>query len=429
MAKVTIVACVYPPEPLVAGRMCHDLASFLVEEGHAVHVLCPFPSRPLGVDHPGFESRNKVDRRSESGVTVVRLPSYTAPQSSLFPRLRESIGFGRHAARFLQGQLRDSDVVYDLNWPLLGQAMVSRTAVKMNVPLVTSIFDIYPESLLEKLPRSIRFLLAGPLRGIDRRTVRRAKRVVVISENMKQVYCKSRGIPLERLVIVPTWQDERPFWPLPSRSSASIRYGVATDIFTFIYLGNLGAVAGVGSLIQAFHRADLPRAQLLIIGEGSRKAASQSLAGELGCKNVRFISDPEVNNVPLLQSLADVCLLPVKRGAAFSSIPSKLAAYQFSAKPVLAAVDSGSDTARAVNESKGGWVGEPENVNWIANQMKIVSQIPPAQLHQMGLHGRAYGLENYSRAKWVEVLSDVILGVAKKRPTRALTSASSLVSY
>ena len=82
-----------------------------------------------------------------------------------------------------------------------------------------------------------------------------------------------------------------------------------------VYLGNIGPVAGVDFLIQAFHRAAIENSQLLIIGDGSAKNKCVEMVDRLRIANARFISDPVVKNVPLIQSMANVCLLPLKRGA------------------------------------------------------------------------------------------------------------------
>jgi glycosyltransferase involved in cell wall biosynthesis len=149
--------------------------------------------------------------------------------------------------------------------------------------------------------------------------------------------------------------------------------------------------------------------QLLIAGGGSSRLAAMELAAKLPAQSVHFISDPEARNVPLLQSMGHVCLLPMKRGAGMSSIPSKLPAYLLSAKPVLATVDAESDTARCIQEAECGWVGEPEQVKCLAHKMAEVAALPAAELAAMGQRGRAYGLKHFSKAKGVQRLADIVL--------------------
>ena len=85
-------------------------------------------------------------------------------------------------------------------------------------------------------------------------------------------------------------------------------------------------------------------------------------------------------------------------------------AYLLSAKPVLAAVDAHSDTARAISEAQCGWLVEPGNVQGLAMKMAEVAALPPAVLEAMGQRGRVYGLDHFSKAAGVRKLANVILG-------------------
>ena len=186
-------------------------------------------------------------------------------------------------------------------------------------------------------------------------------------------------------------------------------------LFTFMYMGNIGAVAGVDHLIRSFHRAKLANAQLIIGGGGAQRAVCQELVRGLNVGNVRFLSDPDSRNVPKLQSLADVLLLPMKRGEASSSIPSKLAAYMFSGKPIIATVDAGSATAKAIIDSQCGWVGMPEDETWLAERMRVVMKLTHDELLAFGRRARTYGMAHFSKAEGVNKLARILAEAA--RPT------------
>jgi len=406
---IVIVNAVYPPEPVVSAQCGRDLAMHLAQSGARVTVLCPPPSRPLGGDFGALQPNGEPLVRNEAGVEVVRLPSFTAPQSRLLPRMKESWSLGRHVCRYLKQHLPEVDVVYANSWPIVSQALLARYCASRNIPLVWHIKDIYPESLLTKLPGVARKLFAGPLFALDRWTTHQAAQTVVISENMRRTYLDHRGLPPEKVTTVIDWVDEQRFAQLPSRQDACARYGIPAHQFTFLYLGNIGPVAGVELLIEAFHAAQPPHAQLVIAGDGSAKAGCVDLVRRRQVSNVRFVSDPEAANVPLLQSLGHVCLLPLRKGAGMSSIPSKLMAYLLSAKPVLATMDAGSDTARCIRDGDCGWVGEPEQVSWLGAKMAEVATLPAAELAGIGQRGRIYGLKNFSKAEGVGKLARIIL--------------------
>lgn len=411
--EVLIVTSEFPPEPGVSGRMACDVAEYLVKQGHRAKVVCPYPSRPSGALYPSNNGYH-VSEELIRGAPVVRVPSHLAPESRLGPRMLESWSFGRWSSRMLSSHRPCPDVVYSVTWPMLGQACISARAARLGVPHVTHVMDLYPESALVKVPPWLQQLTAGPLYALDRWNAFKADRLLVISENMRQSYIRTRGVEPDRIEVVSTWQDESLFLNLPERSQAAVTYGVKGDCFTFLFLGNIGPVAGVEHLIHSFAQAKLKHSQFIIVGEGTEKQACVQLAATTGA-NIRFLSEPRTERVPLLQSLADVCLLPVRRGAAFTSIPSKLSSYLLSAKPVLAAVDQQSESARIVAAGNCGWIVPPEESNVLAERMREVTRKSPAELAAHGLRGREYALEHLSKKRGVHRLASILLEAAARK--------------
>jgi glycosyltransferase involved in cell wall biosynthesis len=300
---------------------------------------------------------------------------------------------------------------------MLGQACISRGAAKLGIAHVTHIMDMYPESALVKVPPWVQQLTAGPLYALDRWNAFHADRLLVISENMRQTYITNRGLPPDRVEVIHTWQDEDMFLKPPQRSEAARHYDVKEDCFTFLFLGNIGPVAGVEHLIHSYGRAGLRETQLVVVGEGTEKQACMRLATGTGA-NIRFISEPRIERVPMVQSLADVCLLPVRRGAAFTSIPSKLSSYLLSQKPVLASVDSDTESARVIEAADCGWVVSPEETNPLADKMAAVARMPRGELHALGRRGREFALEHLSKSRGVQRLAAVLLDAAARKPNR-----------
>jgi len=351
-------------------------------------------------------------QKNENGVDVVWLPSFSAPKSRLLARMWESFSFGSHVTKYIACMPKQPDVLYVNSWPLFSQLLIARYAKKNCIPMVLQIMDIYPESLTNRLSSISLFLIYKPLKMLDAWIARSASKIVVISENMRNIYVDSRQIPIDSVSYIPTWQDESIFENISARSISCKKYNIPVHPFTFLFLGNIGPVAGVDFLIRAFAIADIGNAQLLIVGDGTAKADCIKLTKQLNLTSVHFVSDPEAANVPALQSMAHVCLLPMKRGNGMSSIPSKLPSYLFSAKPVIATVDRCSDTAHFVRQAECGWVGEPEDCNWLANMMRDVSVLPTEWLEHLGQSGKKFGLLHFSKSAGVARLASEILQAA-----------------
>jgi glycosyltransferase involved in cell wall biosynthesis len=151
-------------------------------------------------------------------------------------------------------------------------------------------------------------------------------------------------------------------------------------------------------LVDAFARLkDRARIYLVIAGDGSRLDACREKIARQNLDRV-IIHSPwkKEETGPVLQ-MADLLLLPTKAEQSLLSIPSKLISYFLSARPVVAAVLSGSDTAMAVRDNGAGWVVEPDSVEVMANAILAASEMSGEDLNRMGLAGRDYALRNLTR--------------------------------
>lgn len=377
---ILVISAVYPPEPVVSSRLSSDLYISLREKGYVTKVLHPMPTRPNGFD---FGTNNLA------GPDEVIADSYTCPQSSTFGRIRESYSFGKACKRYIQQHHNELSCVYANAWPMFSQRAIVKAAKEYGIPVAIHVQDVYPESLTNKLPAFIGKLLKGLLLPMDKFILRNCNKVITISDKMKDYLVKTRGVEEGKVSVVINWQDETEFLEYQKNNQSDMH-----EKFTFMYMGNIGPVAGVDLLIDAFEQANLEGARLVIAGSGSMKDSLKEKA-----KNNQSIEFWDVPNgkVPEIQSKADVMLLPIKKGAASSSIPSKLPAYMFSAKPIIGCMDVDSYTAEAIKSSKGGCVIEPENVQVLSEMMAKMIAKDNAELEQMGKEGQQYALNHFAK--------------------------------
>ena len=289
------------------------------------------------------------------------------------------------------------------SWPLFSQYFIVKEAKKHNIPSIVHVMDIYPESLTNKISIGSG-LVQKTLLPIDKYILRNTEKVICISENMKQHLSQSRDLPVSKLHIVHNWQDEESFITFKNNNLTANNDEMP---FTFMYLGNNGPVAGVEFLIQSFVDANIKNSQLIVAGGGSRTEACKKLADRLGATNVKFILVPD-GKVPEIQSKADVMLLPVKKGGAMSSIPSKLPAYMFSAKPIIGSLDEISDTAKAIIDADCGIVVSPENKNELIAAMRNISVWAKSVLEEKGENGFNYAMKYFSRSRNLEKLIRIV---------------------
>ena len=397
--KIIIITGVFLPEPIVSARLMADLAEELAKE-YEVTVLRPHPSRPMGFKVPPYDFSDKPYK-------VVELDAYVCPRSSLFGRFRESISYGNACIKYMNPIKEQLSFVYNGAWHLFGRKNIADFCKKNHNPNMTPVQDIYPESLLSKLPKikMLQWMANRMLMPIDMKTLHAANKIHTISIGMRDYLAESRGLSKDRFVVVRNWQDEREF--VDYRNSKKVE--ARKEPFTFMYMGNIGPVAGVDLLLEAFEAANLKDARMVIAGSGSAKAALQEQAKTM--KAIIEFWEVPFGQVPATQDRADVMCLPIKKGFASTSIPSKLPAYMFSAKPIICCADLDSDTVACINEAKAGWTIEPENVGLLTQKFIEVVTTEKSQLEAMGMRGFDYSIANFSRGMNLKKLVDACLSV------------------
>ena len=402
--KQVLMACgVFWPEPIVSAGLMKDLAEALAQE-YDVTVVSPKPTRPMGFKVPEFSDEGYPFK-------IVRVNSYTSPQSALIGRFRESYSNGKAVVKYIEEHNGEFDFVYNDSWHLFGRGLITKVCKKYGIPYITPVQDIYPESITSKLPniKPLKWLVNKTLMPLDLYCLNNAKLIHTNSEKMKQDLMTSRNLSSDKFVVVRNWQNEQDFLDYAAKKTEDKE----DTPFTFMYLGNIGPLAGVDTLFDALKLAELPNARLVVAGSGSAKSSLQEKAKEYKDCNIEFWDVP-AGMVPATQDKADVMCLPVKKGFAISSVPSKLPAYMFSKKPVLAAVDSMSDTAECVRLSDGGWVALPEDPQSIADCMKSAYATSKEDLQAMGKRGFDHAISRFSRGVNLKVLVDACKSVIEK---------------
>jgi glycosyltransferase involved in cell wall biosynthesis len=387
MKNILIVNCVFDPEPVVSAQIGKSLAESLHESGENVTVIAPYPSRPMGFDfkNNSVSSDKIVAIVSKERLNCFNLPSFIYSKSGIIGRLRESISFGKASYRFIIKSKIKYDVVYMNTWPIFGQLGVALACLKTHTPYVIHIMDIYPESITKRLPLPFRILVNFLLMPIEKFILKKAKLIIAISNKMKVYLQESRKLNSDKISVVYNWQDEKDFNLIP-RSSVN-------DKKIFMFLGNIGPVAGIPFLIESFSELN---AKLIVAGSGSYKDYCIKMLEKYPNADVEFMNVP-AGKVAETQSIADVMLLPILKGSANTSIPSKLPAYMFSKKPVLVMADIDCDSALTVLNAKCGWVGEYGDSEWLRNNINQILEFEEAKLQEMGLSGFYYAKENFSK--------------------------------
>ena len=393
MMNVVVLTYLFYPEPIVMSTITEDIAMEL-SKNHNVVVVSSMPCRPYGYVLPNETVKEQWQFRREM------LNSYTHPKSDVVGRMRENISFGRAAVQYVRKHHSQIDVIYMNVFPLFAQQMVIEVARKYGIATVNHIEDIYPEPFKQKLG-FVGTILYKFLLPKDKWNIKHATNSVVIGEKIKEYFIRTRKVKGDNIKGVYNWQDEerfnRPRKALPR-----------DDVFTFMYVGSISRAAGLHHIIEAFADAKISNARLVFAGAGNEKESLKLECLKFGDLAIEFVDAP-FDKIAELQSQADVLILPLLKGVSLRAVPSKLPAYLFSHKAILACVEEDSDVADIITKGECGWVSPPEDSKALSLLMEQVSQVPAGVLMKMGNSGFNYAQAHLTKEINLSRIVNVIL--------------------
>lgn len=411
--RVIIVSCVFHPEPLVSAQTSAQIAEELCHQGNEVVVIAPFPSRPAGKLYPGYSRSLFRSERAAAGFVIRRCFSFLSANSSTISRFLENISFGLTSGWTVLASPHP-DVIYSNSWPIFATGIVSAIAWLRGIPVVVSIQDIYPESLILQGRISGASLTARFIRFLDGIIARGCAEVVVIGNTFAEVYRNSRGVKPERLHIIHNWVDDKRMVADPARSAAfRSEAGIPKGSLLMVYGGNIGMASGIETAIESFcFLENFENIYLLIAGDGSNLPACRKLAGKPGLRRVIFYSPWPVEKTAEVLGAADILLLPTRGTQSTASVPSKLVAYMLAARPVLTMALPQSELADLVNKSGCGWTIAPDNPEALAAKLKSISSDAQVEREHKGAAGREFALKHLTTQACLPKIIDLLVKAA-----------------
>lgn len=373
--KILITTQVFPPERHPTAVMVEELASHLGTRGHDVTVVCGFPHHPRGRLIGNYRKQMLLRERSGS-IDVIRGWHFTSESASIFVRaaVMASQALGTMAAALIAGN--KPDLVINYGPPLIGPFFTSAVARRAGVPMVTVIYDIYPDVAIETGKVRNR-LIIGVARWVERKTYNMSDRIVVLSDGFRRTLTEVKGVDFRKVDVVPVWLDPDEIRPSLRENCWRDQIGIGPNAFVVLYAGTIGIISGAEVMTDVADRLRAePNLVLLFVGEGELKDTIESRARARGLRNIQFLPFQDRSRLNNVQATADVSVVTLAEGRGRTSVPSKVIGYMAAGRPVIASVDRDSDTAACVLAGPSGVVVSPGDATQIADAILLLMHDP-----------------------------------------------------
>lgn len=374
--RILVLNQYYWPGVEATAHLLTELCESLAED-YDVEIV-------TGVLH-GHEDEPRTSTRN--GVRIVRVSSTAYERSELSRRAVNYFSYlGSALAHALRGPAPDL-VLCMTDPPIVGDVGVV-VGRRFGAPVLVISQDVFPEIATE-LGRLRNPAVVGVLGGLVGAYLRRADRIVAIGETMR-LRLEAKGAPPDRLRVIPNWVDTTAITPQPRDNAWAHRRGFVSK-FVAMHSGNVGHAQDLDSLVRsATFLRDLDDLLVVIAGFGARHGEMVALAKRLEVDDqVRFLPYQQRSKLPLSLSSADVHVVGLARGLAGYVVPSRLYGILSAGRPVIAAADEDSETARLVAEVGCGIVIPPGRPELLARTLREAHD-GVFDLEGMGRRGREY---------------------------------------
>ncbi len=390
--NILLITPNFPPEITGAGHLYFELAKSMVDRGHKTTVVTCFPRWHINEIPPKYKGKIFMWETME-GMQVIRVKIPPLPLK--IPAIR-GIDHFLVAIEFLIGALfsgkRDIILIYS---PPLTLGVTAFILGKIGrIPFVFNVQDIFPKYAVDSGVLKNRFLIRF-FEAIETFVYKHAKYISVHSPGNRG-YLASRGVPKDKLIVIPNWVDTDRVRPGDKHNGFRERYNL-DDKFVVSYVGTIGYAQDVNVIIQS---AALLKSYedilFFLVGEGPEKKNLEKKAKNLGLGNVKFAPiQPWEKYLEVLRA-SDISLINLKKELSTPVVPSKTFNIMASGIPIVASIPLHGDAARIIEEGRCGLCVPAGDDKELARAiLKLYRE--SSLKEEMGKNGRNHAVNYYSR--------------------------------
>jgi colanic acid biosynthesis glycosyl transferase WcaI len=401
----------FHPDESATSRLLSDLAFRLMERGIEVAIVT---SRQLYED----EHARLPARESIRGVSVHRVGTFNFGRTRLLGRALDYLSFHLAAGVKLLSLLRSQDVVVAKTDPPLICVVSGLAARCRGARLVNWLQDVFPEVAQALAPAVMPRWLHAMLVSIRDRSLRVAAMNVVIGNSMRDRLL-GRGIPTDRIRVIPNWTDPQAIAPIPKHDSHTCDRLGLEKLFVVGYSGNLGRAHEFHTLLAAARQLQDGRFVFLMTGGGARMTELRAAVTQAGLTNFHFQGYQPATLLADCLAAADVHLVSLLPSLEGLIVPSKVYGILAAGRPVVFVGHAQGEIARLLREHDCGISVECGLGQQLADEL-LALQADPERMRVLGANARRLALTRHTSDSASADWSGLLAELSHERPLEQL---------
>lgn len=384
--KICFVSFEYPPLMIGgAGVYAKYLTKELARLNHQVHVISPGSGQDVG---DFIENGVFVHRIRFLNQPFLRAPSYWFSLRKYYKTLDRAVG---------GFDVLHANVVSDFS---LTKSSVTIPRIVTVHHLARNTLKVVNASVLRRL-QDLRGEL-GLTPFIEKRVIKRACKIIAVSNFTKQCLTSAYGIPNFKVDVIYHGVIPQEYECCKEHVQKVKEDLGIKDEFTFLFVGRLEARKGLQVLIKAFKNVfnKYKKVKLVIVGSGNQ-ASFQKLANSLNISNgITFMGRVDDLSLKKLYNLCDVFVSP----SLLEGFGLTLLEAMATGKPVIATRVGGF--LEIVKDGENGVLVHPNNINELASALTFFMENPDLA-KRIGKFNKKYVSMNFNWEKSAKLTVDV----------------------
>jgi len=403
--RIILLNQAFYPDHAATAQHAHDLAKYLVAQGHDVAVVA---SRSIyGSKGAALPKRETVD-----GIEVHRVGKSLFGKSSIIARLFDFVLFYLLALSKVL-TIRRPDVIVPFSTPpfiaLVGWMLKTVKRCKC----VYWVMDLYPD-----VPIAFGIIKPnGPsarlLERVHRFCFKHCDRSVVLGRCMRDRLI-GKGVAPEKIALIPPWADIDELQPLPRDQNPLRKEWGLEGKLVVMYSGNLGLAHDIDTLRGAMEklkaRDDI---RFLFVGGGKLMTQMQQGCETHNLPNAVFKPYQPREAIRTSLSLADLHLISQAEKMTGLLVPSKLYGIMAAGRASVFVGCEQAEVARVLTENHAGRVVAVGDIDALADTITSLAD-DPQTCRRMGEAARDAMAKTYDRrhacATWERLLTECVSG-------------------
>ena len=405
--RIAVLCPHFAPDTAPTGEVMTRIVTELAALGHEVHVVTALPWYRGHAVEEGWQGKRVQRERTEWG-TITRVSPF--PGGNRRNLVRRAAGFVGFSALAGVTSLRGGrvDAVIAMSPPLTMGLTGWATHIVRRGPLIFNIQDVFPDAAVETGAITNRWIISAA-RLLESISYGRAAAVTVLSGDLRDnVAAKIRPSKQDKVRVIPNFVDTDFIRPLDRMTA--LRNGLDIGAETVVlYAGNIGYSQSLEMVIAAARA--MPTLTFLINGGGAALDSLRALAD--GLTNVRFSVYQPLGRLPEVLATGDIHLVPLKAGLGRVSVPSKTYSTLAAGRPLLAAIDPGTEVPRILAESGGGVCVPPDDSSAFCDALHGLAADPDGR-RRMAVAGRRWVEQAASPAAVARAYADLVIALNQR---------------